>query len=63
MSEEKINGIENEIQFINYFNKKRIKELSQMHYSFLKDLFQDIEDNDIIKCRKNNKPQKYDIFI
>lgn len=63
MSEEKINGIENEIQFINYFNKKRIKELSPMHYSFLKDLFQDIEDNDIIKCRKNNKPQKYDIFI
>lgn len=54
MSEEKINGIENEIQFINYFNKKRIKELSPMHYSFLKDLFQDIEDNDIIKCRKNN---------
>lgn len=63
MSEEKINGIENEIQFINYFNKKRIKELSPMHYSFLKDLFQDIEDNDIIKCRKNNKLQKCDIFI
>lgn len=63
MSEEKINGIENEIQFINYFNKKRIKELSPMHYSFLKDLFQDIENNDIIKCRKNNKLQKYDIFI
>ena len=50
MLEEKINGIENEIQFINYFNKKKVNELSPMHYSFLKDLFQDIKDNDIIKC-------------
>lgn len=63
MLEEKINGIENEIQFINYFNKKKVNELSPMHYSFLKDLFQDIKDNDIIKCWKNSKLQKYDIFI
>ena len=34
-----ISGINNEIEFVNYLNNKKIFELNPMFYSFIKDLF------------------------
>ena len=58
-----ISGINNEIEFVNYLNNKKIFELNPMFYSFIKDLFIDLNNEYIITCWKNTKPQKTDIFI
>ena len=53
-----ISGINNEIEFVNYLNNKKIFELNPMFYSFIKDLFIDLNNEYIITCWKNTKPQK-----
>lgn len=58
-----ISGINNEIEFVNYLNNKKIFELNPMFYSFIKDLFIDLNNEYIITCWKNTKPQKTYIFI
>lgn len=58
-----ISGINNEIEFVNYLNNKKIFELNPMFYSFIEDLFIDLNNEYVITCWKNTKPQKTDIFI
>ncbi len=49
-----ISGINNEIEFVNYLNNKKIFELNPMFYSFIKDLFIDLNNEYIITCIKNS---------
>ena len=57
-------GIQNEYDFVDYFNGKYLHELDYNSQKFLKDLFQDvIDEKEVIKSWKNKMPQKTDIFI
>lgn len=57
-------GYQNEYDFVNLFNNKKINELDKNSRKFLFDLFGDLLDNEaIIKCWKNRMNQKADIFI
>lgn len=58
-----INGIQNEIEFVNYLNKRYVYELNPMFFDFILELFGDIKKDDLIFCYKNKLPQKADIFI
>lgn len=57
-------GYQNELDFVNLFNNKKLAELDENSQLFLKDVFGDIfsYDEDII-CWKNKMNQKADIFI
>lgn len=57
------NGYQNELDFIKKINNKKIKELNFSLQLFIKDIFDKTTENDIVKCYKNIKKQKYDIFI
>lgn len=57
------NGFENEIDFVKKLNDKKFHELDYNLQLLLKDLYSDINKNDIIKCYKNKELQKYDIII
>lgn len=57
-------GYQNEVDFVNLFNNKKINDLDENSQLFLKDLFGfDIDENETIKCWKNKMVQKADIFI
>lgn len=58
-----ITGIKNEIEFVTYLNNRKFCKLNPMFSEFIKRLYDNVEDNDTIKCYKNNTPQKTDIFI
>jgi len=57
------NGYENEIQFVKKLNNKRLREIDYDLRFFIGDLYPKVKDDDIIKCIKNKKLQKGDIFI
>lgn len=57
-------GYQNEIDFVNLFNNKYLKELDQNSQEFLKDIYDgQITSDEPIKCWKNKMVQKADIFI
>ncbi len=58
-----INGYSNEYYFVKYLNGKYIKELNPMFKMLIEDLYGLLEDNLVIKCWLNDKPQKADFFI
>lgn len=57
------NGYENEIQFATILNNKKVKEIPYNFQIFLYDLFEDLTNEDIVRCIKNSEKQKYDIII
>lgn len=57
------NGFENEIDFINAINDKKMNKLSLSLRLFIQDLFGEIDEESIINCKKNINLQKYDIII
>jgi len=57
-------GIQNEYDFVEYFNEKYLYELDDNSKRFLQELFKDVIDNEVqIKSWKNKMMQKTDIFI
>ena len=57
-------GYQNEYDFVELFNNKYLCEVDKNSQNFLKDLFEEIIDNDEqIKSWKNKANQKTDIFI
>ena len=57
-------GYQNELDFVNLFNAKYLRELDENSQTFLKELFGDIMDyTEKIICWKNRMNQKADIFI
>lgn len=56
-------GINNEFQFIKYFNGKKIKELSPLHKELIDFLFPFSQNESIIKCWRNHQKQKTDVFF
>ncbi len=58
-----INGIDNEVKFVEYLNGKSVSELNPMFRNFIDEVFNCPSDKLIIKCMKNKYKQKSDIFI
>lgn len=58
-----INGIDNEIKFVEYLNGKIVSELNPMFRNFIDEVFNKPSDNSTIRCMKNKYKQKSDIFI
>lgn len=57
-------GYQNEKDFVELFNNKKLNEFDENSRNFLKDLFKENIDNDeVIKCWKNKTNQKSDIFL
>lgn len=56
-------GIQNENEFINYFNDKRISELNPMAESLVKILFSDAKDDDVIKTTYRFDKTKSDFLL
>lgn len=58
-----INGLDNEFEFVKYFNRKQVCDLDLRGMSFIKVLFKDISDDTFLTCWRNHYKQKSDIFI
>ena len=56
-------GIKKEFEFVNYINNKKINELNENMKGFLKFIFDNIEEEDIIKCEKIMSKDKSDVKI
>ena len=59
----KITGKNNEYEFVNYLNGKRISELNPMFRGLIDELFPNEQTNSIIKSWQNHYKEKADIFI
>ena len=59
----KINGFDNEFEFVKYLNGKMVGELDIVFMEIINTLFYDINNDSVIKCWRNYFPQKSDIFI
>ncbi len=59
----KINGKQNEIDFVKYINNKKVGELNLLVVDMIEELFNDVNSNDIAYSWLNEKPQKTDFFI
>ena len=59
----KINGYQNEYNFVNYLNNKKVKELHPLFKDCFEKIFENINDEDNINAWKNSLPQKADIFV
>lgn len=57
------NGFQNEDEFVSKLNNKKICDLNFNFQLFIYDTFGNIDSNKVVKCIKNTKLQKYDIFI
>jgi len=57
------NGYKNEIEFINYINNKKFKQLNLLIQEMLETLYPNIKPNDIVKAYKYGKFAKVDIVI
>ena len=58
-----INGYDNEYEFVQYLNGKRIKELNPLFRELIDELFpMEVEDT-VIKSWRNHNKQKTDVFI
>ena len=58
-----INGFENEIEFCNELNNKKVHELNPLFRGFNDDLYGNVCENDIVKCMVSYDKKKYDIKI
>ena len=63
MNNNDISGFQNEKQFCNMLNNKKIKELNPMLDGFISDLYGNLDGNLIIKCRISYSNKKYDIVL
>lgn len=55
---------QNEKDFVELFNNKKLNEFDENSRNFLMDLFKEnIDDDELIKCWKNKTNQKSDIFL
>lgn len=59
----KINGFQNEFEFCNELNNKKVCSLNLMLKDFILDLFDEINEESIIKCLISKEKKKYDISI
>lgn len=59
----KINGIENEYEFVRYLNNRRVCKLNPMFRQFFDELFGNLEEDAVIKSWKNPYKQKTDFYI
>ena len=57
------NGFQNEYEFINKINNKKVNQLDYYMQLFIEDLFDNANSNSKVICYKNTKLQKFDIFI
>lgn len=60
---EKIEGKQNEKEFVRYINNKKICELNILFIELLEKLFGKIDYNSVVYSWLNDKPQKTDFFI
>ena len=58
-----ISGLENEFEFVKYLNGKKVKELNPLMREVIDDIFNNIDEDSIVKCWRNHFKQKSDIFI
>lgn len=58
-----ISGKDNEYKFVQYLNNKKISELNPKFKELIEQLFQNENNDLIIKCWKNHYKEKSDIFI
>ena len=58
-----INGFQNEIEICDQLNNKHIYELDPMYRGFIEDLFNDIDERDLVKCTVDGSNKKCDIII
>lgn len=63
MFDKKITGFQNEIEFFNKLNNKKIKDINYLFRLFLEDLYGELNENYYVECRVNFEKQKYDIVI
>ena len=57
-------GIRNEIEISNELNNKKIYELKPLEYELIHNLYgNNLDENEILKCRVDNNKFKYDIII
>lgn len=57
------NGKQNEFDFVLMFNGKKVKELDPNSYELIHDIFNNIDDNSVIKSWRNHYKQKTDVMI
>ncbi len=58
-----MDGLNNEFDFVNAFNNKKVKELNPLLHKVITDIYFDIAEDDLIKAWRNHKKQKTDIFL
>ncbi len=58
-----VNGFQNELEITRELNGKLVNELNPMYRDFIEDLFQVVNENDLIKCVIDESNKKYDIII
>lgn len=58
-----VTGIDNEFEFVKYFNGKKISELNPKFRELVDKLYPFEKEKSIIKSWRNHYPQKTDIFI
>ena len=56
-------GIKNELIYINYLNKKQIRQLNPLMQELINTLYDNIDENDIVYATKNKEKDKTDIII
>lgn len=56
-------GIKNELIYINYLNKKQVKQLNPLMQELIHVLYDNIDENDIVYATKNKEKDKTDITI
>lgn len=56
-------GIKNELIYINYLNKKQVKQLNPLMQELIYVLYDNIDENDIVYATKNKEKDKTDIII
>lgn len=56
-------GIQNENDFFDYFNNRKVSNLNPMAYSLINTLFEDINENDIIKMTYRLDKTKTDLLL
>lgn len=58
-----MNGLDNEYEFVKYLNGKKVKDLDTRFKDLIFNLFNNIDENIVLKCWRNHYKQKTDIFI
>lgn len=58
-----ISGFENEREFCRELNNKKISSLSPLLREFIEDIFETVDENDMVNCLVNYDKKKYDIKV